>query len=81
MLLLLDLSAALDTVKDHTLLDDLEILGVGGFALSWFKVYLIDRTFKAIVNDEESEKGSMEYGVPQGTILCPVMLIIYTLTV
>ena len=80
ILVLLDLSAAFDTVDHHTLLCDLENLGITGFALSWFKTYLTDRNFKVVVNDEESEIGNMKYGVPQGTILGPVLFIIYTLT-
>ena len=51
-----------------------------GFALSCFKTYLTERSFKVIVKDEESEIGNMKYGVPQGTILGPVSFIIYTLT-
>ena len=63
-LVLIDLSAAFDTVDHHTLLCDLKNLGITGFALSWFKAYLTDRIFKAIVNDEESEVGNMNYRVP-----------------
>ena len=37
--------------------------GVTGFALCCFKTYLIDRKFKVIVNDEESEIKSITYGV------------------
>ena len=80
ILFLLDLSAAFDTVDHHTLRCDSENLSITGFALSWFKTYLTDRNFKVIVNDEESETGSIEYGVPQGTILGPVFFITYTLT-
>ena len=66
ILILLDLSAAFDTVDHHTLLCDLENLGITGFALSWFKTYLTDRNFKVIVKDEESKIGIMKYSVPQG---------------
>ena len=71
ILILLDLSATFDTV---------EKLGITGFALYWFKNYLTDRNFKAIVDDEASETYSMKYGVPQGKISGPVLFIIYTLT-
>ena len=67
ILILLDLSAAFDAVDHQILQYDLECLGITGFALSWLKNYLTDRNFKVIVNDEESELGSMKYGVPQGT--------------
>ena len=80
ILVLLDLSAAFDTVDHHTLLCDLENIGITGFALSWFKTHHPDRNFKVIVKDEESEIGRMKYGVPQGTILETILFIIYTLT-
>ena len=80
ILVLLDLSAAFDTVDHHTLLCDLEKLGISRFALSLFKSYLTERNFKILVNDEESKIGNMKYGVPQGTMPGPVLLIIYTLT-
>ena len=64
ILILLDLSAAFDTVDHQTLPCDLENLGITRFALSRFKTYLTDRNFKVIVNDEESELGSKKYGVP-----------------
>ena len=80
VLVLLDLSALLDTVGHHTLLWDLENLGITGFALSWFKTYLFNRNFKVIVNDEEYKIGSMKYGVPQGTFWGPVLNTIYALT-
>ena len=80
ILLLLDLSAAFDTVDHHTLLYDLEFLGITGFTLYWFKTYLTDRNFKVIVNDDESEIGSMKYEVSQGTISGLVLFIIFKLT-
>ena len=64
ILVLLDLSAASDTVDHHTFLCDLEDLGITGFTLSWLKTYLTDRNFKVIGNDEVSEVGSMKYGIP-----------------
>ena len=67
ILILLDLSAACDTVDHQKLLCDLKDLGITGFALSWFKTYLTDRNFKTILNAEESELVSMKYGVRQGT--------------
>ena len=80
ILVLLDLSAAFDIIDHHTLLCDLENLGMIGFALSWFKTYLTDRNFKVWVNEEKSDMGSKKYGVPNGTISGPVVLIVYMLT-
>ena len=78
--MLLDLSAAFDSVDQHTLLCDIENLGTTGFALFWFKTYLTDGNFKVIANDDVSEIDSMKLGVPQGTYLAPVFFIIYTPT-
>ena len=66
ILVLLDLSVAFDTVH-QTLLCNLKNIGITGFAQSCFKTYLTDRNLKVIVNDDESEIGSMKHGVPQGT--------------
>ena len=79
-LVLLDLSAAFDTVDHHTLVWDLEILVYQDLHYLGSKTYLTNKIFKGIVNDEESEQGNMKYGVPQGKIRGPVLFIIYTLT-
>ena len=80
ILILLDRSAAFDTVDHQYLLCDLESLGITGFSLSCSKTYLTGINFIVIVYDEEFELGSMKYGVQQGTISGPVLFIIYTLT-
>ena len=63
-LVFLDLCASFDTVDHHTLLLDLENLGITKFALTRFKTYLTDRKFKIIVNDKEFEIGSMRFVIP-----------------
>jgi hypothetical protein len=74
MLVLLDLSAAFDTI-DHTIL--LERLkkqfGVEGTALNWFKSYISNRSQSVTINDTESDKSFLKYGVPQGSKLGPVL--------
>ena len=80
ILILLDLSAAFDTVDQDILLSDLQNLGVTGLALSWFETYLKDRVFRVTIDGKHSEPGCMKYGVPQGTILGPILFVIYTLT-
>ena len=77
ILVLLDVSAAFDTVEHHALPCDLENLGITRFALYWFKTYFTDINFKVIVKDEEFEIGSMKYGVPHSTKIGPVLFIIY----
>jgi len=76
--ILLDLSAAFDTVDQDILLSDLQNLGVTGLALSWFETYLKDRGFRVTIDGKHSEPGCMKYGVPRGTILGPILFVIYT---
>ena len=79
VLLLLDLSAAFDTVNHKRLLDKLNIMyGVGGVPLLWIKSYLKDRAFCVKVKGSLSERTELNIGVPQGSILGPLLFILYT---
>ena len=79
-LILLDLSAAFDTV-DHTILCTFleNHIGLGGHALDFFKSYLADRTQCVSVKGVMSEMNRLIYGVPQGSVLGPIEFCIYTL--
>ena len=52
-------------------------LGIRGVALQWFETYLSDRKQFVKINNAESETKIMSHGVPQGSILGPLLLIIY----
>jgi len=74
MLVMLDLSAAFDTIDHNILTERLQHkYGITGNALRWFKSYLSDRTQSVAINDIESSKKTLKYGVPQGSKLGPVL--------
>ena len=79
VLLLLDLSAAFDTIGHDLLLRKLKnAYGIEGKALAWLKSYLSDRKFKVKVKNSSSSGCTLEIGVPQGSILGPLLFILYT---
>ena len=75
--LFLDFSKAFDTVNHEILFKKLEHCGIRGIALSWFKSYLSDRTQYIEYNGQKSDKGNIICGVPQGSILGPLLFLIY----
>ena len=77
-LVLLDLSAAFDTVDHCILINVLKDLGFDGNILKWFVSYLSDREQCVKINDKSSRPSKLIYGVPQGSVLGPVLFSLYT---
>lgn len=79
LLVLLDLSAAFDTIQHSTLIQRCEyIFGITGAALGWLKSYLHERTQRVQINTHQSEPKELTCGVPQGSVLGPLLFILFT---
>ena len=78
-LILLDLSAAFGTIDQATLTDRLsDWYGISGQAQIWFSTYLQNRHQSVKITDTFSDKVTLSYEVPQGSVLGPVLFTLYT---
>ena len=79
VLLLLDLSAAFDTIDHQILLSRLNsVFGIQSTALQWFQSYFSDRYQSTSVNNLSSSPSQLMYSMPQGSVLGPILFILYT---
>ena len=77
MAVFLDLSKAFDTISHDILLDKLNKYGIRGIANDWFRSYLSDRKQYVDINGNTSSFHNLTCGVPQGSILGPLLYLIY----
>uniref|UniRef100_A0A3B1KGG3 Reverse transcriptase domain-containing protein n=1 Tax=Astyanax mexicanus TaxID=7994 RepID=A0A3B1KGG3_ASTMX len=79
LLILLDLSAAFDTIDHGILLDRLKHIGLTDAAFAWFQSYLTGRTEYISIGSAKSQSYALTYGVPQGSVLGPILFTLYML--
>ena len=76
-MILIDLQKTFDTINHDILLKKLGIIGFSDHTVKWFQSYLSNRKFMVNLENSFSEVSSMSYGVPQGSILGPLLFLIY----
>ena len=76
-ILFIDLKKAFDTIDHDILVSKLELYGFKGVSLNLFRDYLSDRTQVTVINKINSETSFISCGVPQGSILGPLLFLLY----
>ena len=76
-MILIDLQKAFDTINHEILLGKLHAIGFSEKTVAWFKSYLSDRAFKVNINNHFSDLSKISCGTPQGSILGPLLFLLY----
>ena len=76
-MILVDLQKAFYTLDHGVLLEKMKYFGFRAFVIKWFEFYLSNRKFLVCIDNVFSEAGTLKYGVPQGSILGPLLFLLY----
>ena len=76
-MILIDLQKAFDTIDHRVLLNKLVYIGFSDSAILWFESYLSNRSVIVNVENNSSDPGDLNCGVPQGSILGPLLFLLY----
>ena len=73
----MDFRKAFDSVPHRRLMQKVEAHGIRGSVYDWIRDFLTDRTQQVIVNGAASDEASVTSGIPQGSVLGPLLFVIY----
>ena len=76
-MIFIDLQKAFDTIHHQILLKKMKYLGFSKNTITWIKSYLCERKFKISINTSYSSPSNLLCGVPQGSILGPLLFLLY----
>ena len=76
-IVLIDLQKAFDTINYEILLEKMKVFGFSNQVITWFKSYLSNRNFHVAIGNSVSSAGELTCGVPQGSILGPLLFLPY----
>ena len=76
-MILIDLQKAFDTIDHKIFLEKIKYLGFADSVIFWFRSYLTKRTFYVNIGKDSSSPGELSCGVPQGSILGPLIFLLY----
>ncbi len=76
-MILIDLQKAFDTIDHEIFFSKMIFLGFSEATISWYRSYLTNRTFLVNVENDFSSPGDLSCGVPQGSILGPLIFLLY----
>ena len=77
IMILVDLQKAFDTLSHGVLLEKIKYFGFRASVIKWFESYLSNRKFLVCIDNLFPEAGTLKYDVPQGSILRPLLFLLY----